>query len=248
MSQITVALGKHEDVQVVTPAIFDSQHIQFGDISVNNNGGKELYLKYGDGLFLFQTPRLRCPFGVSITENPEKDGKPASKSYRLGVSFGGYNDPKDRNYEKKRDFHDMMCQIDDALVSKGRENSLAWIKMKPQSANEEVVRALYNPSVRHPTASDGKDTTYPPIMNASILSYGGRMATEIYDQSGTLIENFEAALGKGCEVKCLIQAQKVTFPQGKFGIKYNILNMKVWPSKGGIRGRGCMIDDDSDDE
>jgi len=247
MSQITVALGKHEDVQVVTPAIFDGQHIQCGDISLNNNGGKELYLKYGDGSFLFQTPRMPCPFGVSITENPEKDGKPASKSYRLALSFRGFNDPKDRSYEKKRDFHDMMCQIDEALITKGRENSLAWIKLKPQAANEDVVRALYNPTVRVPT-KDGQESNYPPTMNANILCYGGRFETEIYDQSGTLVENPEQALSKGCEVKCLIQAQKVTFPQGKFGIKYNILNMKVWPSKGGIRGRGCMIDDESDNE
>jgi hypothetical protein len=248
MSQITVPLGTHNDVQVVTPAIFDSQNIKYGDISLNSAGGKELYLKYGDGLFLFQTPRLRCPFGVGITENPERDGKPASKSYRLAMSFGGYNDPKDRFYEKKRDFHDMMSQIDDALIAKGRENSLAWIKLKPQAANEDVIRALFNPSVRHPTAKDGQETNYPPTMNANILSYDGKFSTEIYDADGTLITDPEAALGKGCEVKCLIQAQKVTFPQGKFGVKYNILNMKVWPSKGGLRGRGCMIDDDSDQE
>ena len=247
MSQITVPLGKHEDVQVVTPAIFAGQNIPCGDISLDSSGGKELYLKYGDGMFLFQTPRLHCPFGVSVTENPEKDGKPANKSYRLAVSFRGYNDPKDRSYEKKRDFHDMMSQIDDALIGKARENSLAWIKLKPQAANEDVVRALYNPTVRVPT-KDGQETNYPPTMNTNILAYGGKFTTEIYDQSGTLIEDPEAVLTKGCEVKCLIQAQKVSFPQGKFGVKYNILNMKVWPSKGGIRGRGCMIDDESDNE
>lgn len=242
MSKITVALGKHEDVRVVNPDIFKKEHISYGEISQNTNGGKECYLKYGDGLFLFQTPKLYCPFGLSVTENPGTDGKPGSKSYRMAVSFRGFNDPKDKDFEKKRDFHDMMCELDDSNVAKGRENSLNWIKLKPSAANEDVVRALYNPTVKQ-----GQDANYPPIMNLSLVNYDGKFITETYDKDGKAVDPTEV-ITKGCEVKCLIQAQKITFPQGKFGVKYVIHNMKVWPSKGGVRGRGCMIDDESDDE
>jgi hypothetical protein len=243
MSQITAALGKNEDVRVITPELFDAQHITYGEISLNSNGGKEASLKYGTGLFLFQTPKLSCPFGLTVTENPGSDGKPGNKSYRMAASFRGYNDPKDPLFEKKRDFHDMISQFDDANIAKCRENSLNWIKLKPAAANEDVVRALYNPSVKQ-----GTETTYPPILNLNLINYDGKFITEVYDADGNLVEDPTTVITKGCEVKCLVQAQKITFPQGKFGVKFVIHNMKVWPSKGGIRGRGCLIDDESDEE
>jgi len=242
MSQTTASLGKHSDVRVVTPELFKPEHIQYGDISINSNGGKECYLKYSDSLFLIQTPRMSCPFGLTVSENPGVDGKPSTKSYRTAFSFRGYNDPKDKAFEKKRDFHDMMCEIDDSNVIKGKENSLNWIKLKPSAANEDVVKALYNPTVKQ-----GTDGNYPPIMNLSLINYDGKFVTEVYDKDGNPADPLEI-ITKGCEIKCLIQAQKIIFPQGKFGVKYVIHNMKVWPNKGGMRGRGCMIDDDSDNE
>lgn len=238
----TVPLGKHTEVQIVTPAIFSDKHIRILDIVQNTMGGKEAYVRYGDRPLYFQTPRMHLPFGLNINENPEKDGRPASKSYRLSVSFRGYNDPQDKSFEKKRDFYDMITQIDDAMLKRGRENSLAWLKMK--SATDEVARALYNSSIRQ--NSEGK---YPPVMNLNIMSYDGRMTTDVFDKDGKQVtyDELEDVITKGCEVKCLVQAQKVTFPQGKFGIKYNILNMKVWGSKTSLKGKGCMIDD-SDEE
>jgi hypothetical protein len=242
MSQMTAPLGKNEDVRVVNPDLFKTENISYGEIALNSNGGKEAKMYYGSGLFLFQTPRMSCPFGLTMTENPGNDGKPGSKSYRVAVSFRGFNDPKDKSFEKKRDFHDMISEIDDANITKCRENSLNWIKLKPSAASEDVVRALYNPTIRQ-----GQDTSYPPVMNLSFVNYDGKFITEVYDKDGNLVDPTEA-ITKGCEVKCLVQAQKITFPQGKFGVKYVIHNMKVWPSKGGMRGRGCMIDDESDDE
>jgi hypothetical protein len=240
---VTVPLGKHTDIQVVTPAIFSDKHIRYLDITQNSMGGKEAYLRYAERPFYFQTPRLHCPFGLNVTENPERDGRPASKSYRLAVSFRGYNDPQDKSFEKKREFHDMITQIDEALVKKGCENCLTLFKRKTMT--EDMVRMIYKTSIRK--NDEGK---YPPIMNLNIVSYDGKMTTDVFDKDGKQIsyEELEDAITKGCEVKCLVQAQKLTFPQGGFGIKYNILNMKVWSAKNGLKGKGCMIDDSDTDE
>lgn len=243
MSSKTAPLGNNADVLVTNPEIFDSNSIQYADVQVNANGGKELYLKYDGKPFLFQTPRISCPFGLTFTENPEKDGKPASKNYRIAVSFRGYNDPKDKAYEKKRDFYDMLTKIDDANIKAGQTNSLPWIKLPSKTATDEVVRALYNPTIKENGNGD-----YPPLMNLSIQAPDGKWITEVYDKDKKRVENPEETITRGCEVKCLVQAQKITFPQGKFGVKYSILNMKVWPNKSSIRNRGCLIDDESDEE
>ena len=76
----------------------------------------------------------------------------------------------------------------------------------------------------------------------------GRWDTEGYDIDNKPID-IETSVTKGCYVKCLVQAQKVTFPQGKFGVRYNILNMKVWPNRAnGGKSRGCLIQDDSEED
>jgi hypothetical protein len=186
-----------------------------------------------------------CPYGLSVTENPEKDGKPAGKSYRLSLSFKGYEES-----EKLKDFHDMLSDVDDALVAKAKENSLSWLKLKPATATDDVVRALFNPTIK---VSKDKETQepdgkWPPTINCSLLCYGGRWETEAYDQTKQPVD-IETALTKGSSVKCLVQAQKVTFPQGKFGVRYNIIQMKVWPGKTyGGKSKGCLIQDDSDEE
>jgi len=236
-----VSLAGHPDVCVTNPEIFDASKIKYGELGQNTYGGKELYMNYADGKHLqFMTPRLYCPFGLNIHENVEKDGK-ITKNYRLAMSFKGYNDPKDPSYEKKHGLYEMIRDIDSRTVEEGMKNSLEWIKIKTVAATDDVVRALFNPTIK------GDDTGYPPIMNTSLSTRDGKIV-EVYNEDKTPVEDPEQMLTKGCEVKCLIRAQKVTFPQGKFGIKYQILNMKVWGSKGGLKNRGCLIQDESDDE
>ena len=235
------SLPGYPDVYVTNPEIFDVSKIKYGDLGQNTFGGKELYMNYEDGKHLqFMTPRLYCPFGLNAHENVDKDGK-ITKNYRLAMSFKGYNDPKDPNYEKKHGLFEMISEIDSRTVEEGMKNSLEWIKIKQVAATDDVVRALFNPTIKN----DNKE--YPPIMNTSLSTRDGKIV-EVYNQDNTPVENPEQTLTKGCEVKCLIRAQKVTFPQGKFGIKYQILNMKVWGSKGGLSNRGCLIQDESDDE
>ena len=198
-------------------------------------------MNYEDGKHLqFMTPRMYCPFGLNIHDNIDKDGK-VLKNYRLAMSFKGYNDPKDPSYEKKHGYYSMITDIDSRTVEEGMKNSLEWIKIKPNAATGDVVRALFNSTIKN------DDKGYPPIMNASISTRDGKMV-EIYNHDNTPVEDPEQILTKGCEVKCLIRAQKVTFPQGKFGVKYTILNMKVWGNKGGLRNRGCLIQDESDED
>lgn len=246
--QTTVNLG-NTDVKIVTPEIFDSENIKYGDITSNAVGLKEMYLNYGDGNLYFQTPRMYAPYGLGINEIPEKDGKPPGKTYRLSLSFKGYDDPSNNMRDKLNAFHDMINELDDALIQKAKENPI-WLKLKQKDASEDVIRALFNPSIklsrdRETQEPDGK---WPPTINCSLLSYNGRWDTEAYDQQKNPID-IETSVTKGCYVKCLIQAQKVTFPQGKFGIRYNILNMKVWPNRStGGKTRGCLIQDDSEEE
>ena len=236
-----VSLTGHPDVFVTNPELFDANKIKYSELGQNTYGGKELYMNYEDGKHLqFVTPRLYCPFGLIAHENVEKDGK-ITKNYRLAMSFKGYNDPKDPSYEKKHGLFEMISEIDSRTVEEGMKNSLEWIKIKTAAATGDVVRALFNPTIKN------DDKGYPPIMNTSLSTRDGKIV-EVYNEDKTPVENPEEILTKGCEVKCLMRAQKVTFPQGKFGIKYQILNMKVWGSKGGLKNRGCLIQDESDDE
>ena len=129
-SQTTVNLGE-TDVKIVTPDLFDSDHLKYGDITTNAVGLKEMYLNYGDGNLYFQTPRMYCPYGLGINELPEKDGKPAGKTYRLSLSFKGYDDASNKMVSSMVD----LCKCKQAYLCGNPKSSKKCFKMSTHRAS-----------------------------------------------------------------------------------------------------------------
>ena len=56
------------------PSNVDVSKFSFGDIKVNQYGGKACKVKYDGEDFMFQTPRMRCPYGLGAFEEKDGDG------------------------------------------------------------------------------------------------------------------------------------------------------------------------------
>jgi len=256
MSNTMDTLPRDQSVKIVSNKQFDAKHIKHDPISQNNAGSKEIKnIRYDGERFYIYTPTLYCPFGISESVNKGKDGV-ERKSFRLATSLRGYD-----KYKSKQNFFQLLEKIDAAVVEEACKNSLSWLKMKPNVATEEVVHNLLNTSARfqnddegnHKSYTDNEGNTheYPPLFNSNFLFYDDKFTTEVYGPNEERLETedqIKEAINKGCNVRMIVEANKITFPLGKFGMRYTIHQVRVWPNVYESKPKGCMIDDESDEE
>ena len=123
---------------ILLPKNFDITKVSFGQPRLQGTGGKIIFVQYGEGRLLLQTPEMKAPFGVSHW--PGENGAP--DKYNLDVSFDGAD-----SREAVRTFQDMVESLDRLLIKQAMESSGAWFKKK--FASEEVVEALYTRSLKY---------------------------------------------------------------------------------------------------
>ena len=117
---------------------FDISKIKFSSIRTLDNGGKMIFLNYGEGstpIFL-QTPELELPFDPRYFDDSKTSGK-----YSISPSLKGIETNK-----PVKDFHDKMCEFDEFLKDAAVKNSLAWFKKSKIS--KEAIESLYTPHVK----------------------------------------------------------------------------------------------------
>jgi hypothetical protein len=228
-----------------------SPYLKYGELDTNSVGSRSVGLSLNEGSPLYyMTPLLYCPFDLSVMTNPATGDRPASKSYRVTTSLTGYNDPNHDNHHKAVEYFDMISALDNDVKRKAIDNSLPWLKQKNTGKPDfnEVIDALFNPTFKLSVDKETQepDGKYPPSQTFAILYYDDKFETEAYDQDGNPV-NITEALVKGCRIKGLVMAQKVTFPQGKFGVRHVLLRLKIW-SPNGHSGKTIVVDDSDDEE
>ena len=124
------------------PSNVDVSKFSFGDIQVNQYGGKSCKVKYDGEDFMFQTPRMRCPYGLGAFEEKDGDGNVIKTKYSLDYSFSGYETNEDGapGKPKVRALFDMLQGLDKTLISKTVENSSAWLGV--DDLNESAAKVL----------------------------------------------------------------------------------------------------------
>lgn len=205
---------------IIIPGEFNVKKITFSTPRVLDNGGKIIYVGYGGKPLQFQTPEMSAPFGLSKWVN--NDGKSADK-YHIDLSFKGKESRK-----SLEQFFESLQEFDKLLVKSALDNCQSWFKKK--YASEDVVEALFTPSVKHAKDKATGEITdkYPPTFKIGLPYRDGRFDCEVYDKSKNLVD-LNSIETKGSKISAIVRCMGIWIAGGKFGCSFKVVQMRVSP-------------------
>lgn len=204
---------------IILPKSFDSKLIRYNAPRQLDSGARSIFVTYGENKaqLLLQTPMMEAPFGISCWQDSGK--------YSLDLSFRGRetNDKLDVFFRK-------LEALDGQLVSDAMDNSLAWFKKK--YPNEEVLRALYTPSIKYAKDRDTGEITdrFPPTFKTSLPQKDGQFQVKCYNSAQQPIDVADILAredkGKGMRVQAIVQLS-LWVAGGKFGGTWKVKQLQV---------------------
>ena len=231
------------------PSNVDVSKFTFGDVQVNQYGGKSCKVKYDGEDFMFQTPRMRLPYGLGRYEEKDGDGNVIKTKYSLDFSFSGYelNDNGEPTKPKVRALFDMMQGLDKTLISATVENSEAWLGV--DDLNESAAKVLTREIIKWPRDKKTKKITdkYAPTFKSKMGFYDGRFTVNAFNSKKDAISSDElpANCPKGTEAVSIIKLLGLTFAGGKCGYSFRVYQIKLYMP---ARLPSYAFQDDSDDD
>lgn len=224
---------------VVLSRTFATSNVTFSQIKVMDSGAKQAYVNYEGGKFLFQTPALTIPYGMSTFD------KAGPIKYSIDLSLRGY----DEAGSKTKEFYDALHALDEYMIEQGVKNSKAWFKsdLKP-----DIVRAFYTPIVRWGKDKDGNVKPYPPTVKLSLKKNGESFDVKMFDGQVKPPTEYEGVpvedlLVKGAILRAVMQCTGIWFAGGKFGLSWKAAQIVMDKVPEGVRGY-AFVDDAEDIE
>jgi len=211
------------------------------------------YMLYDGETFSLRMPTmLKAPFGVKEYSN---NGEGAD-SYSLNVSAFPLNK---KNKDSVNDFFDAIEMIDKKMIDYALNNSEAIFgkgKKYKAGQHEAVVEALYTPTVKTGENKDGNP--YPRRLQAKIrgkYDEPTRPNLQVYLDSQDDINDESFTFANLCELIPtgtfidMICQPNIWFINGRFGITWNVRQVKIHQSKKATLKSYAFSDhDDSDDD
>jgi len=231
------------------PSNVDISKFTFSDTQVNQYGGKSCKVKYDGEDFMFQTPRMRCPYGLGAFEEKDGDGNVIKTKYSLDFSFSGFETDDDGvpGKPKVRALFDMLQGLDKKLISKTVENSYAWLGV--DDLNESAAKVLTREIIKWPRDKKTKKITdkYAPTFKAKMGFYDGRFTVNAFNSNKQPIPSDELPSNcpKGTEAVSIIKLLGLTFAGGKCGYSFRVYQIKLYMP---ARLPSYAFQDDSDDD
>uniref|UniRef100_A0A6C0B3I5 Uncharacterized protein n=1 Tax=viral metagenome TaxID=1070528 RepID=A0A6C0B3I5_9ZZZZ len=231
------------------PSNVDVSKFTFSDTQVNQYGGKSCKVKYDGEDFMFQTPRMRLPYGLGRYEEKDGDGNVIKTKYSLDYSFSGYelNDDGDAGKPKVRSLFNMMEGLDKLLIKKTVENSYSWLGA--DDLNESAAKVLTREIIKWPRDKKTKKITdkYAPTFKAKMGFYDNRFTVNAFDAAKEPIssDDLPSKCPKGTEAVSIIKLLGLTFAGGKCGYSFRVYQIKLFMP---ARLPSYAFQDDSDDD
>jgi len=229
------------------PTNVDARKFTFGDIQVNQYGGKSCKVKYDGEDFMFQTPRMRLPYGLGVYEEKDGDGNVIKSKYSLDFSFSGYevNEEGVPNKPKVKALYEMCKSMEKLLLKGAVENSDEWFGT--DELNEAAAKVLTREIVKYPRDKQTKKITdrYPPTFKAKVGFYDGKFGVNAFNDKKEPITDLASNCPKRTEAVSIIKCTGITFAGGKCGFSFRVYQIKLYlpatmPSY-------AFIDDEDDD-
>jgi len=225
---------------------FKIENVSFKEPKKNAVGGQSILLNYmndsadKNGPLILQTPKMRIPFGLDITE-----GDNGVKKYSINTSLA--ND--DTNNTNLKLFTEIIRKLDAHTKKIAEENSELWFGKKHKS---DVLEEFYKSAEKK-----SKNEKYPSTLKLKLplKTVGDKQVPQfdIYNDNKELMNLIQdgeidlSCLEKGSEVIAIIQCTGVWFVgKTQFGLGWKIIQLKTFKTQK-IVGYS-IIDDDPEEE
>ena len=201
---------------VLFPMDIDVSSLEYSELRPFGEHAKIVYIKHKGSQLLIQTPLMKLPYGLGKYDDGERC------KYSLDLSFGG-DSPKVTALKNK------LEEIDSKVLDDSVTNSLNWFKKKKQT--KEVSQALFTPAVKV-AMSEGEPTDkYPPTFKAKLHYSNDKFRVLCFDQDKQPVNpDLNALITKGQSVRAIVQLVGLWFAGSKFGISYEVKQLKMNPS------------------
>lgn len=223
---------------VLTATDFPINKINYGKHKPNPNGGFNIELSIGSSSdeVLLQTPKMRCPFGISTDKT-----NPFKKS--IDVSFQGAE-----NSESMKEFRKLVEAFDEVIIDYAHKNSKAFFK---QEYSREVIKAYYCSNIKLSKKEQYADSFRSKLLYMKPDEAKNRSAkylTVFWEKtSGKPIERDENFLDKGDYISVLIKPSMLWIGNKQFGVQWICTQVQITKT---VKSTGYAFKkmDDSDDE
>ena len=226
---------------ILLPTEFQIDNVSFTDPRKNNMGGQNVLINYAgndkSSPLVFQTPRLRCPFGLDTRESDQ--GGPPKYNVNVSLAHGDKPHPGLLNFTEN-----IRC-IDQFIKDKGVENAEQWFG---KAKSMEVIEELFRPCEKHAKEKE----KWPSTLKLKLPYKDGKPSFDVYNEKKEQINLVNAdgeldleCIQRGCEVVAIIQCTGIWFiGKTQFGIGWKVLQMKLYQTNKLV---GYSIVDDDDD-
>ena len=174
-----------------------------------------------------ETPYLINPFGLSSYDGG-KGIQEDAKSWSIALKAQGN---QSENPEDVSTLFSFLKALDEKTIDYGLVNSQTIFKKKYDEGQRSIlVDLLYNRCVKPSVSADG--TVYPDKISLKVSKQSNMLPDIlVFKDSNTplLIDSWEAlqeVIPKGSPIKAIIQP-KIYFVNGKFGINFRVLQIKL---------------------
>ena len=237
------------------PSEVNVQKISFSDLKPYGKGKRSWCNINGREMLVIQTPEMDIPFDTgSYYESSPNSGK-----WPVKVSFRGMENDK-----KLQEFHDMLNNMDEYILSVAKKNSSKWFKKKNMS--EDMLLSLYQKQLKVSIDKDSgePDGKYPPSFTFKITKYDGKSSCDCFDKDKKLMnvddsskddyvnlgseydpENHDGVFKSGVKVKAILKCNGIWFTQTGFGVIWNATQIRITVPE---RFENYSFLDDSSDE
>jgi hypothetical protein len=239
------------------PSIFIKSHefgptkdsIKFDEVVWGATGFGSVNYKYNGNNLLIQTPKLRTPFGFSKgMPNTPSFGKDFNCQFNL-----------DSSSQKNKCFLDSLLEFEKVIVQYALDHRDEWQLFGNHSEAERAtikdIQSKYSPMVK-----PAKDPRFAPNIKLNFRTRTDKetkvteITSECHDDKNAEIIPSETTIPRNAQCILIISGKQIWIsPDRKFGVKWQIERIKVYPPENNVQQGGaglpsgtCLID--SDDE
>lgn len=198
----------------------DLSKIQFSEAQSGLRGGQTVFMKLDNEKILLQLPRMKIPFGIS--------------SYH-GQGYTSYS--MDMSLYKNDEFKTFITQLNGLVLSNAMLQAQPWFHTSTIAM--ETLEQYFYSSIR-----DDPKGKFASLFKLNLPIYDGKAKKELSFFNSTREEITFQDVPKGCMVAVIVELVGLWFQNKKFGIKWNITQVKTCVDEEFV---GCNIDDSDDD-
>lgn len=204
---------------------------KFSDIDVNQlafsepqsgfRGGQTVALSFQDEKIIIQTPRMRMPFGISSFQ---------------GQGYTSYS--IDFSLQDRDDFKKFIQDLHGAVLNQAMLKRSEWFHSS--SMARETIEEYFYSGIR-----DDPKGRYASTFKINLQIYDGKTKTDFFNHNGDEITFQDVS--KGSAGVAVIELVGLWFQNKKFGLKWNVTQVKVFPDEQQMAHQGFMMIDDDDE-